>query len=74
MRGKETKHSEHIQSLQLSSEELSKQISIMNIKEILKFLEQLGNKIEKDGLADKERGRQKLSTQLFACAEILKNI
>lgn len=43
-------------------------------QEIQLFLNNLGEKIQKDGEADQKRGRKQLSTALYSCANILLKI
>lgn len=66
------KHSSEIKWLDIDNEELAKRISKLMDSELAKFLELLWAKIHKDWEADKWRWRIKLSNELFACAERLK--
>lgn len=66
------KHSSEIKWLDIDNEELAKRISKLMDSELAKFLELLSSKIHKDWEADKWRWRIKLSNELFACAERLK--
>jgi len=53
------------------SDQILTEISQKSDQEIQLFLQQLWAKIAKDAQADEARGRKKLSTELFSCAQLL---
>lgn len=68
----ELKHTSEVKWLKLNNDELARSISHLQHYDLVVFLEKLSSKIEKDWKADKWRWRIKLSNELFACADKLK--
>lgn len=68
----EMKHTSEVKWLDIDKEELVKRISNLVSSELSDFLLKLSVKIKKDWEADKWRNRIKLSNELFACADNLK--
>jgi len=68
----EMKHTAEVKWLDIDKEELSKSLSNLMNSELSDFLLKLSAKIQKDWEADKWRNRIKLSNELFACADNLK--
>lgn len=69
---KKSKHTFDIKDTSLSNEQISRAIAYLENRKLKEFLELLSAKIYKDWEADKWRWRIKLSNELFASAEKLK--
>jgi len=66
-----TKHKYTLEIEGKNSNQILTEISQKSDEEIQLFLQQLWAKIAKDAQADAARGRKKLSTELFSCAQLL---
>ncbi|MGE4444508.1 MAG: hypothetical protein AB7E37_05965 [Candidatus Altimarinota bacterium] len=65
------KHSTEIKGLNISREELIKNLGKLTNEALIEFLLNLSKKIHIDGIADEGRGRKKLSNELFETAKNL---
>lgn len=69
---KNSKHTFDIKDIILTNEQIARAIAYLENHKLKEFLELLSSKIYKDWEADKWKWRIKLATELFACAEKLK--
>lgn len=69
---KKSKHTFDIRDTSLTNEQISRAIAYLDNNKLKEFLELLSSKLYKDWEADKWRWRIKLSNELFACSERLK--
>lgn len=65
------KHKSWIKNYERNFEKLAEEIGDLRYDTLAEFLKLLGNKIERDGIKDKERGRLKLAKQLQGAANQL---
>ncbi len=71
---KNSKHTFDIKDTILTNEQIARAIAYLENHKLKEFLELLSSKIYKDWEADKWRWRIKLATELFACADKLKQL
>ncbi|MGD1937381.1 MAG: hypothetical protein ACFCA4_07500 [Cyanophyceae cyanobacterium] len=65
------KHTDQVKNYPGSHEELAENLGDLYYGSLAEFLHQLSAKLEKDGHADKGRGRSRLATELLACSQRL---
>lgn len=69
---KEYKHTETVKGIDLDNKELAIRVGDLYYDSLVEFLEALSEKLNEDAIADKNRGREKLSNSLFKASEDIK--
>lgn len=69
---KEYKHTQKVKGIDLDNKELAIRVGDLYYDSLSEFLEALSEKLHEDGIADKDRGRSKLSNSLFKASEDIK--
>lgn len=69
---KEYKHTKQVKDIDLDNKELAIRIGDLYYDSLSEFLQDLSQKLHEDGIADKNRGRKKLSDSLFQASEDIK--
>lgn len=68
-----TKHNKELENYNADFKTLANELGNLRYDALAEFLDLLSNKIRLDGIADENRGRNKLANQLKNAAENLKN-
>jgi hypothetical protein len=66
---KEYKHTKTVKGIDLDNKELGVRVGDLYYDSLVEFLEALSQKLYEDGIADKNRGREKLSNSLFQASK-----
>lgn len=69
---KEYKHTKTVKGIELDNKELAIRVGDLYYDSLVEFLEALSEKLNEDGIADKNRGRKKLSNSLFQASKDIK--
>lgn len=69
---KEYKHTKTIKDIDISNKDLAIKVGDLYYDSLVEFLDALSEKLYEDGIADKNRGREKLSNSLFQASKDIK--
>lgn len=69
---KKYKHTQTVKGIDLDNKELAIKVGDLYYDSLVEFLEALSEKLNEDGIADKNRGREKLSDSLFQASKDIK--
>lgn len=69
---KEYKHTKNIKGIDLSNKELAIRVGDLYYDSLSDFLNDLSEKLNQDAILDKNRGREKLSNELFEASANIK--
>lgn len=68
----EYKHTKTIKDIDISNKDLAIKVGDLYYDSLVEFLDALSEKLYEDGIADKNRGREKLSNSLFQASKDIK--